>query len=140
MKNGGRLRFSAKDPVNQLNSAFLDGGVLHRTHAVYSFANHSLWVRDANSSGTHLQGVGLRHDEIAQRDEISPLHCRIERRQSCGGHEVHPRLVQQGRACRALHARQQARLAPLQLRPSPIRLPLRINSAGDGCVNTPSRQ
>jgi hypothetical protein len=48
------MRFSAKDP---LNSAFLDGGVLHRTYAVSCLANHPPHTRD----------VTLRLHESAKR-------------------------------------------------------------------------
>jgi hypothetical protein len=45
-----------KDP---LNSAFLDGGVLHRTHAVCCAANHPPRTRDLRFRRTVQTSVGL---------------------------------------------------------------------------------
>jgi hypothetical protein len=60
-------RFSVKDP---LNSAFLDGGVLHRTRAVYCRANHPPRAHHAHTS-THSSC--LRH-AFRHTRALSPRH------------------------------------------------------------------
>jgi hypothetical protein len=88
------VRFSAKDP---LNSAFLDGGVLHRSHALYYPATHparTLTVSavcgtrpllPCDSPSTHTDGErGVRDTRGVSTSRVKSTRLPLTR-----GHQMH---------------------------------------------------